>query len=220
MSDNPSDLIKSLLVDYFGLPEDWLIYQRVSVPGLKEYSITNTTYLQAISDLCEKFGFFLVELPDSTLQLIQDPWYARDVGGLIIQWEWTRDNSIVSEIKFEPNPNYTGAKVKVTDPGTGQTREFRNPEGVPHKGRIYDGGEFIAPFSNGPLLALAAYFKAHSTRAWKVEPVGLIDYMWGFQLHSINWEELEGTGVVTSIRVTEGSNDYSAQIGLEELKVA
>ena len=217
-TDRVTDLIYELLVIYFNLSPDWLIYRGVNVPGLKEYSISNTTYLQAISDLCEKFGLFLVEMPDSTLVLIPDPWFTRDENGLEPSITWTTENSIVSDISFEPNPNYRRAKIKVRDPGSNTTQEFLYPEGIAPQGKVYDAGELIAPLSNGPFLAQMAYVKAHSTRAWKVEPVGLIDHVWGFQVHEVQWEDLEGLGIVDQIDIQEGPESYSARIGLQEIK--
>lgn len=219
VTDRSTDLIYTLLVTHFGLPPDWLTYKGVNVPGLKEYSITNMTYLRAISDLCKKFGLFLVEMPDSTLRLIPDPWFTRDENGIEPAITWTTENSTVADISYEPNPNYRRAKVTVRDPGSNTTREFYYPQGVAPQGKLYDAGEMVAPLSNGDFLAQMAYVKAHSTKAWKVEPVGLVDYVWGFDIHEIDWNDLEGTGAVSQIEVRKGPEDYSARIGLDEIRV-
>jgi len=217
-SDLSADVIKFVLVEKFGLPADWLVYKKVQVPALKDYSVTRASFLSVLNDFCKRFGMYLIEMPDATFQLVPDPWYARDEEGTEPEYTWDWDNSITSQLRTIPRPGIAQVEVTVRDPSQNKTQTFRFPETTDAPGRIETADEVIAPLDSGPWIAQREFSRLVASRSWRVEPVGLIDHVWGLQRHKIDWQDMEGLGIISQVEIKEGPADYSARIELRELK--
>lgn len=201
-------LIEYILEELAGLRPGRILRKPASfIGGPPEVYFTRGDVGTILREQCETYRLRLVEFPDATFALYSY-FELREEEPLFVHSEAT-----VSQVETDRRTlsDVSQVIVRVRDPVTQEVRTFRHPATPGPLGREVEV-ERVAPHLLGPLLAEAEYRDAVGRTRWRLAVTGLVDRVWGFQVHSFQGRR----AVVTQVKVQEGSR-FQASLALEEL---
>lgn len=203
-----ADILVFLLIRRGKVPAQRVRRPAAFLPGPNEYLFARGSLLEMISEICETYRLFLIEYPDGSFAIEADLERRSEEPRLT----WTTGRLLRMEASRDTLSDVSQLILRLRDPVTQETRVFRYP---PEPGSLgkREEVERSAPLFLGPVIAQEEFEEASGRRSWRLEPAGLVDFVWGNHLHRLP----DGTiARVIGIRVQEGS-EYEAEVEVEEV---
>ena len=211
-NSRPQEFLKYILTHRFNYPDTSVTIPVDDYPAIVKAYTAKGKYIDVLNELALQYGFYLIEMPDSTIRIVRDPWYT--VGSALedMDYDWKESNAIICALDDPQANDVSQVEVTVKDVILDEVGTFVYPARPRLYGEVRKIGPLIGPIAQGPAYARREFLRAISRKKWSVIPACLADYVWACEeAHEVSWSRAEGNGLVmgidTTLRFGLGLND-------------